>query len=114
MTDADLFGSKRTVFTTELQREQFANAKWWQWGMTVLMPIVSMMDLPKSFRPVRLLLGGFGEVDIHSIGNFDVNLERTTLSKAVRHIKPELDRAMQSCIKGLNRREEPYAKVTKN
>ena len=116
-TDNDLFGNVRRVTFTPPQRDQFAEALWWEWGFGVLFQIKEAMGdalfeslAPAFKRPLLLLMGGFGEVEVRDNLIFDPKEEDCAkLSKAYRYAKPDLDRAWNACFKGLFSKQEPFA-----
>ena len=117
-TDCDLFGCvKRTSFT-RAQRDQFADAHWWRWGYGVLGKVVNEMQdqheerwlkLPKRFtRPLLLMMGGFGQVEVRQGLVFDPNEPDTAkVGKMYVYAKPDLDRGWNACKRGLFATEKP-------
>jgi len=120
-TDGDLYGNVRRTTFTPVQRDQFCEALWWKWGFAVLVKLKQTMGenrfqslAPAFKRPLLLLMGGFGEVEVQKDLFFDpheANCSR--LGKAYRHAKPDLDRAWNACKKGLFSKVEPHADFLK-
>ena len=115
-TDGDLYGNVRRTTFTPAQRDQFCEALWWKWSFAVLVKLKHAMgtrfqSLAPSFRrPLLLLMGGFGEVEVKADLFFDpqeANCAR--LGKAYRAAKPDLDHAWNACKKGLFSKVEPFA-----
>ena len=122
-TDNDLFGSvKRTAFT-RAQRDQFGDALWWNWGYGVLGKVALEMQedekrwaaLPKHFtRPLCLMMGGFGGVEVRQGLVFDPNEgDWNKVGRMYSYAKPELDRGWNACKRGLFAKEEPHVNVSK-
>ena len=119
-TDGDLYGNVRRTKFTPAQRDQFCEALWWKWGFAVLVKLKQAMGVrfqslaPAFKRPLLLLMGGFGEVEVQKDLFFDPNEPNCAhLGKAYMHAKPDLDRAWNACKKGLFGRVEPYAEFLK-
>ena len=118
VTDGDMFANVRRLTFTKVHQEQFAEALWWRWGYGVLYQVLNAMEemdgyeaLPERFlRPLRLMCGGFGQVEVKQGLIFDQNLKSLDeLSKAYRLAKPDLDRGWGACMRGLAAKEQPYA-----
>ena len=120
-TDCDLFGCvKRTSFT-KAQRDQFSEAHWWRWGYGVLGKVVDEMQddarwkaLPERWaRPMLLMMGGFGQVELRQGLMFDPNEENcNSFGRMYAYAKPDLDRGWNACKRGLFAKEEPRKPVT--
>ena len=114
----ELFGKSRCYrFTKPEQLELFREAKWWNWGFGVLGPIVFLVEeepwfkqLPDNWvRPLRLLMGGFGDYDLRNDLKFDpstFDLARGT--KMYGLARNTLEMCWASCLRGLQSKAEPF------
>lgn len=117
-TDNDLFGCVNRTKFSRAQRDQFGNALWWRWGHGVLGKVVFEMQedetrwgkLPKSFtKPLLLLMGGFGEVEVRQGLTFDPTEEDCDrVGRMYAYAKPDLDRSWDACKRGLYAKSEPF------
>ena len=116
-TENDLFGCgrKRLAFSGVTQI-QFRDAEWWNWGFGVLGKTVREMqedsrwaELPESFtKPLRLLMGGGGMVEVRPGLFFDQNEPNCEiLAKTYALVKPQIDRAWRACKLGLFAKTAP-------
>lgn len=118
VTDCDMFANVRRLKFNKIQRDQFADAYWWKWGYGVLYQTLQVMEgraeaykeLPATFlKPLRLMCGGYGEVEVRSDLFFDPAEDRCDkLATAYAYAKPDLDRGWAACMKGLAAKEEPF------
>ena len=117
-TDNDLFGCvKRTTGFTRVQRDQFGDALWWNWGYGVLGKVLQEMQgyelrwktLPDHFtRPMLLMMGAYGMVEVRQGLLFDPGEhDCKKMAKAYAYAKPDLDRGWAACKRGLFSQEEP-------
>ena len=117
--DNDLFGCmKRTKFT-KAQRDQFEDALWWMWGFGVLCKVNhELCEMPdahdvvrnsKFMRPLRLMMGQYGEVQLRQDLVFDqTESDPVKLGKMYGYAKPDLDMAWNACKRGLCDNVEPF------
>ena len=115
-TDNDLFGCVRRSSFTRAQRQQFANALWWNWGYGVLGKVVFEMQedeerwaaLPKHFtKPLLLMMGYCGEVEVRPGLMFDQTEEDPVLlGKVYTQVREALNKAWQACMRGLHAKEQ--------
>lgn len=121
-TDCDLFGCvKRTTFT-KAQRDQFSDAHWWRWGYGVLGKVVGEMQEDARWtpglaerwaRPLLLMLGGFGQVEVRQGLLFDPNEDDCNrFGKMYAYAKPDLERGWNACKRGLFAKQEPRKPIT--
>lgn len=117
-SDNDLFGCVHRTKFTKVQRDQFGQALWWNWGFGVLGKVVREMqedeerwaELPKRFtRPLLLMMGGFGEVEVRQGLKFDPNEQDCKkMGTMYSYAKPDLDGGWNACKQGLFAGTEPH------
>jgi hypothetical protein len=115
-TDNDVFGNcKRTKFD-ETQALGFAKSPWWNWTYGVLYQVLYTMQehedrwaklSPTFTKPLLLMSGGYGEVEVRHGIKFDPNLKHDQLQTVYKFVKPDLDRGWAACIKGLCSKDAP-------
>lgn len=114
-TDSDLFGNLKRLSFNRVQKDQFSDALWWRWGYGVLFQVLGEMQEMEGYealsdrflRPIKLMCGTYGHVELKQDLFFETELDCKQLSKVYRLVKPELDRCWQACMKGLRVKEEP-------
>jgi hypothetical protein len=117
-TDRDLMGQMKLYrFTKKEQLEYFRDAKWWLWGFHVLGSVVFDVDdapwfkeLPDDWvKPLRLMMGMFGEYEVRPGLIFDPNEpDLHKASRMVGLVRPTLEMCWAACRKGLHSSEEPF------
>ena len=118
-TDNDVFGNCKRLKFTKSQAFDFGRSTWWNWTYGVLYQVLFTMQeehedrwaqlSPRFTRPLLLMTGGCGSVEVRHGIEFDQNLAHDQLQKVYKHVKPDLDRGWAACIKGLCSKEEPHA-----
>ena len=120
-TDRELMGQVKVYkFTKHEQLEYFREARWWTWGFHVLGSVVFEVEEEPWFkalgdswvRPIRLMMGAFGEYEVRSGIMFDPNEpDLCKASKMVALVRPTLDMCWSACRKGLHCKDEPFRTV---
>lgn len=97
------------VLRNDGEYDDFQKRPWWDWGYAVLMPVFKAMqanpgfgELPVRFvRCLRLLLSGYGELEVYTELYWDPNETRDNLNKMLRRVGIDLQMMMQACWSGL-------------
>ena len=98
-----------SLLRTEAEHQDFQGRPWWDWGFKVLFPVYDQMlelgfdTLPVRFqRCVRILLGGFGQLNVLGDGpNWDPNESRENLNKMIKKMGTDYKCVLQACFTGL-------------
>ena len=119
---SDLMGlnEKQAIrLRNEADHVDFRERPWWKWSGNVLYPVWSCMEehadfgsLPAFFcRGVRLLLGGFGELEVYTGLFWDPVESMGNVNRMLRRVEPDLRIMWKACRRGLRMHAVPAVPV---
>ena len=104
---------KRTcvLLRSEAEYQDWQGRPWWRWGQVVLHPVYEAMNLPgpgtfntfpeRFQRGVRLLLSGFGMLEVYTDLYWDNYETRANVNKMLKRVGPEYMSMLTACFNGL-------------
>ena len=101
------------LLRSEAEYQDWQERPWWRWGSTVLMSVYEAMhpefeQLPERFQKcVRLLLGGFGELEVYTGVYWDNCETRPNVNKMMKRVGCDYVSMLKACFTGLRAAECP-------